>query len=203
MKKIKLFEEYSKDFVDYERLMTKELKLNKEVLGFYNVHDKGEGGSDSATYIYFGKISRGEGGSSRDPRYYLRVNNDEPRYEIFKGAVNEEPIKVIKKDPKEVIEFLKTIKDLQKPKEEETNEAVHVTPPIEYEKLKIGDTLKNQDGSPWTETEDGKKIIVLNRGIAMIDDKHNYVDIFIKDVLGNDKQFSIAMSNLKEIAKNL
>ncbi len=79
------------------------------------------------------------------------------------------------------------------------NEADHKGP-IEYDKLKIGDTLSKEDGTPWKE-QDGSKIVVLNKGIALIEE--NFVDIIIKTVLGKEERFTISKTNLKEIAKNL
>lgn len=80
------------------------------------------------------------------------------------------------------------------------NEAEHKGPPIEYEKLKIGDTLTKQDGTAWTE-QDKSKIVVLNKGIALVEE--NFVDIILKTILGKEERFTIYKTNLKEIAKNL
>jgi len=79
------------------------------------------------------------------------------------------------------------------------NEAEHKAP-LDYTTMKIGDTLVNPDGTPWTE-QDKSKIVVLNKGIALIEE--NFVDIIIKTVLGKEERFTISKTNLKEIAKNL
>ena len=79
------------------------------------------------------------------------------------------------------------------------NEAEHKAP-LDYASMKIGDTLQNPDGTPWTE-QDGSKIVVLNKGIALIE--KNFVDIIVKTVLGKEERMTVSIANIKEIAKHL
>lgn len=86
--------------------------------------------------------------------------------------------------------------------EGDLSEAEHQIP-FDYKNLRVGDSVKNADGSPMKTTDDGKRIVVLNKGIALLDDKLSWAEIMTVNVLGKDERCSVAYSNLKEIAKNL
>lgn len=136
-------------------------------------------------------------GLSTEERKSLLDSNKDLKIEISEESLNRNWNTLSEDEKKEIVMAFndKLRKSL--------NEALHQIPLDDYSKLKIGDQIE-KDGNLMTHTQDGSEIIVIDRGLALINNSKNRVELIVQPIIGNEKEkITLRIDDLKEILKNI